>query len=97
MRLIELKPKWISDLYTFHPEVKFGVTFLCPHCRKQRLAIFFDNPIGGINHTYYLPKPQNGRYWGRSGETFETLSLTPSIDASQSGHWHGFITNGEVK
>lgn len=24
------------------------------------------------------------------------LTVTPSIDASASGHWHGFITNGEI-
>lgn len=28
--------------------------------------------------------------------TFETLSVTPSIDGSAGGLWHGFITNGEV-
>lgn len=28
--------------------------------------------------------------------TFESLSVTPSIDGSASGHWHGFITNGDV-
>jgi hypothetical protein len=27
--------------------------------------------------------------------TFENLSVTPSLDASASGHWHGHITNGE--
>ena len=25
------------------------------------------------------------------------LTVTPSIDASASGHWHGFITNGEIR
>lgn len=34
--------------------------------------------------------------WQRSGDTFETLTLTPSVDASKFGHWHGFITNGEM-
>lgn len=24
------------------------------------------------------------------------LSVTPSIDASAAGHWHGYITNGEI-
>jgi hypothetical protein len=24
------------------------------------------------------------------------LTVRPSIDASASGHWHGFITNGEI-
>lgn len=28
--------------------------------------------------------------------TFENISFTPSLDASRAGHWHGFITNGEV-
>jgi hypothetical protein len=37
-----------------------------------------------------------GIHWKRSGEAFETLSLSPSIDASNAGHWHGFIKNGEV-
>jgi hypothetical protein len=27
---------------------------------------------------------------------FETLTITPSLDASHSGHWHGHITNGEI-
>lgn len=34
--------------------------------------------------------------WHRVGETFENLTLTPSIDASKWGHWHGFITNGAI-
>lgn len=38
-----------------------------------------------------------GYLWQRSGETFESLTLTPSVDASASGHWHGFITAGEVR
>ena len=34
--------------------------------------------------------------WKRTGENFETLTLTPSVDASAEGHWHGFITNGNI-
>lgn len=30
-------------------------------------------------------------------EVFGSVSVTPSIDASLSGHWHGFITNGEIR
>ncbi len=37
-----------------------------------------------------------GTHWTRAGETFDLLSLAPSVDASKSGHWHGFVTNGEV-
>lgn len=27
---------------------------------------------------------------------FEQISVTPSLDASASGHWHGFITAGGI-
>lgn len=51
------------------------------------------------------PRPDNapdrvtvppGVCWDRTGETFEVLSLLPSIDASRSGHWHGFVRLGEI-
>lgn len=34
--------------------------------------------------------------WNFSSFDFETMSVTPSLDASESGHWHGFITNGNI-
>ena len=38
-----------------------------------------------------------GIHWQRSGETFEDLTLSPSIDASAAGHWHGFVTSGAIR
>ena len=38
-----------------------------------------------------------GIHWQRAGDTFDTLTLSPSVDASASGHWHGFIVNGEIR
>lgn len=37
-----------------------------------------------------------GIHWAREGDTFETLTLSPSVDASRAGHWHGFIRAGQV-
>lgn len=37
-----------------------------------------------------------GVHWAREGDTFDGLTVKPSVDASGSGHWHGFITNGEA-
>lgn len=34
--------------------------------------------------------------WKRSTKLLETISITPSLDASKAGHWHGHITNGEI-
>jgi hypothetical protein len=38
-----------------------------------------------------------GVLWRRAGETFETLTLNPSVDASRAGCWHGFVTESEVR
>lgn len=32
--------------------------------------------------------------WKRTSKLLETMSVTPSLDASPAGHWHGHITNG---
>jgi len=96
VKLIDLRPKWAIDAdiivggQNVHNEHRKGmaVSFDCPHCREVRLCVFFKNPIDGD-----LPS-DDGLLWQRTGETFETLSLSPSVDVSAHGHWHGFITNG---
>jgi hypothetical protein len=35
--------------------------------------------------------------WNRTSDSFEDMTITPSIDASDSGHWHGSISNGNVQ
>jgi len=99
MRLVDLDPRWgvdradvvIGGERRYVPDrAGMGITFWCPHCRATRLAVWFVNPVDG------RPPHAAKHLWTRAGESFETLTLTPSIDASESGHWHGFITNGEV-
>lgn len=76
-----------------------GLSFECPHCvltnaspdTATRLAIAFSNPIDGE------PPAAHMKYWTRiGGTTFADLSISPSIDASGTGHWHGELKNGEV-
>lgn len=75
-----------------------GVGLLCDcPCgnadESHQLFVPFANPIG--------PGPlveQDG--WRRTGDTFETLTLTPSIHRLEKRGgcgWHGFITDGEVR
>lgn len=109
MRLVDLEPRWVAE-FSAPDDTKQGVSFLCPHCRARRLAIFFDLPICGappanlkqvhrdVHENDYLADHHIGRVlWHREGDSFETLTLTPSIDASAWGCWHGFITKGEVQ
>jgi len=98
MRLVELNPRW----FTTDDLKKVGLTFDCPHCLTQRLGVVFhhagrqqieDAAILAVhgatdaNHIWTLS----------SDEDFDSLTLSPSIDASASGHWHGFITQGEIR
>jgi hypothetical protein len=110
VRLAELNPRWVAEADA--PEGhKQGVSFVCPHCMdpNNRLAVFFNPPVVGnppdITQIHrdqadsgHLADHHVGRIvWTRvSGETFDDLTLTPSIDASAWGCWHGHITNGEV-
>jgi hypothetical protein len=96
IRLRDLDPRWTCDTYGRHGQ---GISFECPIHREHRLAVAFANPIDGGG------KMDGPKYWWvRMGETFDDLTLGPSIDASanKEGHeiktpcWHGFIRNGEV-
>jgi hypothetical protein len=86
-----------------------GVSFLCPcpQCTAKRtgdpdedfyLRVFvgFRNPIDG-GPAY---DPREGAQWNRTGDTFQALTLTPSILRHRVGNggcdWHGFVTNGDV-
>ena len=109
MKLIDLDPRWACDADIVIGGIKqhFGgrtgmaVSFDCPHCvareratankRVERLAVWFANPLDGGP-----PTDDATHLWQRTGETFESLTLSPSIDASSDGHWHGFVTNGLV-
>jgi hypothetical protein len=113
MRLTELEPRWIGLSGTVNPSgeewhegdgtVTFGISFLCPKTRDHRIAVQFEPHLGDVAHTHWpAGLVRIGQHiWTRGGDTFDTLTLSPSIDASQytecgGGCWHGFIRNGEV-
>lgn len=88
MKLLELKPRWYVDA----SRERRGFTFLCPHCLDERLGCEM-KPLDTPEGHHIKAEPRLG--WTVTGN-FQDLTVTPSIDASSSGHWHGFITNGEV-
>lgn len=52
------------------------------------------DPVEGAYHDVVDCKPDC--CWTKSSDDFNTMSCSPSLDASAAGHWHGFITNGEI-
>lgn len=75
-----------------------GLSFQCPHC-ERRLAVWFENPIDGGQAINF--RKNRGPLWKRVGDQFDSLTITPSINAQehqQPGiivkHWHGFIFGG---
>lgn len=94
MKLTDLDPRWFS-LEENGPRV--GLTFNCPHCQDTRLGIMFHEQghekFDGVDPKAIL---FDKYIWTKSGNDFADLTIAPSIDASKQGHWHGFITNGEI-
>lgn len=76
------------------PERKgVGLGFKCPCGCESMCAVHFANPLDGGPATGV---PQ----WRRTGETFENITLEPSIQRvkvnGQGCGWHGWIRNGEI-
>ena len=107
MKLSELSPKWI-ELQNWSSSARYyiGVSFFCPHCspdapesgpnRRRRLAVRFypHVDLDDVAKTFACPIPFNGEHTRVSGETFDTLTLNPSVGFESIGHWHGNIFNG---
>lgn len=95
MRLTDLSPSWI---YQKGKRV-VGVRFLCPCCHQLQLgALFLNCPDGATSQPNDPDFTMNnwGNRWSRSGLTFDDLTLSPAIDASADGHWHGHINDGNL-
>jgi len=72
-RLIDCDPQWFNDT----AEVSRYLHFECPEGHEGCAhTIPFTPALDGT----VLPSPQvNGALWARTGDTFETLTLSPSI------------------
>jgi hypothetical protein len=88
--LAELEPHWVE-----HEGKVCGVRFQCPEHHGTETWCLQVVPFSpALDGTVTKSWQSNGHQWQRTGETFETLTLTPSIKASCG--YHGFITGGIV-
>lgn len=91
MKLATLNPQWLDGA---DGRRGLGLRFDCPCClnapanERLRIYVHVDPPLDG--GAALAPA------WKRSGDTFESLTLSPSIHLQGAHDWHGFVTNGEV-
>ncbi|MCC6793011.1 MAG: hypothetical protein IT336_15085 [Thermomicrobiales bacterium] len=100
MKLTDLNPHWISaggadrrdaDGNPTRRRTGVGIMFDCPCGCENLCAVNFDNPIdGGSRYDH------SGAIWHRTGFTYESLTLTPSINRPRGCGAHFWIRDGEV-
>lgn len=97
MRLTDLQPRWLTpDVFIFKSPAGHGDWLSCKRAPIPNQNKFFyeqcpelvgQSIVGTLEHALWNFAP---------GASFDTLTVTPSIDGSASGNWHGHITNGNI-
>ena len=105
MRLTELEPRWIHpNLFVFlcpHCRTTLLTCKNIPMSEEEQWSLY-EKEFGEDWNLLVNPcKPSFS--WCIMGTTpyppaafIDDLTVTPSIDASPSGHWHGCIQNGLI-
>lgn len=103
MRLLDLDPIWLE-----HGGRRIGFMFKSPtkpeywqtcmfaptERRVQREAIW---ALGmAEEHRGRVQMCNPGSCWDVRPQDFSTMTVTPSLDGSAGGLWHGFIQNGKI-
>lgn len=98
MRLTDLNPEFVDGGVGSPGRTGVMLMFDCPKCgadgvRHGGVGCYLDPPMDG-------GAPVSDHSWKRSGDSFENLTLTPSILVVATNGigcgWHGYITNGEI-
>lgn len=112
MKLIDLEPRWlIKDGqrvgFVFRCPTRnscWQSCFVASPPRQEQWKLFADT-FGGDDEDrdfgrHDVQGSKEGTRWtiagGIDAAEFDTLTVTPSIDGSPGGNWHGHITNGQI-
>ena len=100
MRIADMQPKWLEK-----DGQRVGYVFRCPNCTDHEhwLTCFsalleYHEQMAccvrvGLNDDWCSPCKQ-GSAWTISGDSFDTLSSSPSLNAGNE-HFHKTLMNGE--
>ena len=112
MRLVDLDPRWlmkegrrIGFMFISPKNPRFFQScFFQPTTFRDQCAAFVA-ARGGDDEDREFGRPDiqpcnANTAWTPVGDIasldFATLTVTPSLDGSAGGLWHGFITNGQI-
>ncbi len=87
--LVDADPHWVD----YGERRGVLLQFECPIHDGCHLGVPVDPALDG-------GPPPEGRGWKRTGDTFETLTLSPSIrilGGANGCRWHGFIRGGRFE
>jgi hypothetical protein len=98
MKLTDLEPAWLTpDVFIFKNPTGGSDMLTCkrvPMASSDQYALIYrDNPKY-VGQTVVMTKPE--MVWTFAGNDFATLTVSPSLDFSASGNWHGFIAAGQI-
>lgn len=99
-RLVDCDPRWVTGRYAGHDDdVPRGIHFDCPEGHEGcSIAVPFTPALDGTPNESWQG---NKALWQRTGDTFETLTLSPSIrrepSAADSCACHIFVRNGQIE
>jgi len=98
MKLIDLEPRWLTpDVFIFRSPSGAGDWLTCKRAPLPHQHRFFYEKCPELKGQAIVGTVADFCWNFEAGGSFDTLTVTPSIDASASGNWHGLITNGEIK
>lgn len=98
-RLADLSPEWVW----WGPGKKLVQGLEMPEVGMDRIGVAFDCPTCNPPHNlaaFWAHPDQASGTWVKKGETFESLTLFPSLDASSVEGlgccFHGWVKHGKV-
>lgn len=108
MKLTDLDPRWlVSDgkrvgfIFKSPSDPRWYQSCVISPTTRGRQHDLFDAALADQFGEFGWTKVQGCKpecSWtvlgGIDNATFETMTVTPSLDGSPGGLWHGFITNG---
>lgn len=105
MRLIDLEPRWLApDLFVFRCPCCRGtpraVWLSCksrPIPSDEQREAFVSAGLEEEDAAVVVGSRESVAWSIEGAPDFGALTVKPSIDASAAGHWHGFITAGEIR